>query len=368
MLKRVFCIVTSLTLFLIISFSPLCLSSHASKYENIPPYSEAKFSVPSAIYSHKYILLVANSSNQYELLLMDDYENETIGYIKVSTDINPLLTKILWTDYRIYPSGWVSSGSSFSGFNYSGNSFSGFVFDYYNSDKFPTYSGGNTYVILASNVDIYDYNGRLLQSGNYNTLMKYFDYNIVPSRIKDYTSASEPQTTTTSAVTTTPASSSGSSGDSETSKGILSKVKEIAENIANLPQNIASSIGNFFTDLKNSISSGLENLKDRLIDGIEYLFKPSDNNFTEIQEIFEDKFKFATQIIGFFKDFTDVRFLDKPPDTNITIYGQTISFINWDLYDRYKGFVDTIIISCSYYFYIRRLIKRLPGIIGGFHT
>lgn len=181
----------------------------------------------------------------------------------------------------------------------------------------------------------------------------------------------EVEPVTTSPPETTP----GSSGDDETSKGIFDtvknifgKLKDIADNISNLPQNIADKIVDFFIDLKNSISLCISNLKDNILSGLEYLFKPSDNNFTEIQEVFDDKFKFANQIIGFFKDFTNSSFLDKPPDTNITIYGKTISFMNWDLYDKYKSFVDAIIIACSYYFYIRRLIKRLPGIIGGFHT
>lgn len=371
MLKRVFCIVTSLTLFLIISFSPLCLSSHASKYENIPPYSEAKFSVPSAIYSHKYILLVANSSNQYELLLMDDYENETIGYIKVSTDINPLLTKILWTDYRIYPSGWVSSGSSFSGFNYSGNSFSGFVFDYYNSEKYPSYNGSSTYVILASNVDIYDYNGRLLQTGNYDTFLNYFDGNLDASKIKNYTSASEPQTTTTSAVTTTLSGDGGLSGgggshryEEENSKGIFDTLKEIFASIKD--------IGATVFDIPQHIDNLGTNFKQYLED----LFIPSDNNnFTKIETRIETKFGFISQIIKFLQDFNKIIWTDEPPDTKIDFssahhfdpnYDFEVNFINLELYNRYKPMVDALIIFFSYFFFIRRLLERLPGIIGGF--
>lgn len=387
MLKRTFCIVTSLTLFLIIAFSPLRLSSHASKYEHISPYSDFKFSVDTSSYFYPngfsdgqidfYLIVATADGSSFKFRLFTITDKKKYGVLKIQRDVLPSKTFLLKEDYGIHASSFVLPSSdgvvSFDTIK-SFSDISGLVFDYYNDEKYPSYNGSATYMILASNVDIYDYQGRLLQCGNYDTFLKYFDYNLDASKINDYTSASDPTATTTApAVTTSPSGSSGSSDETskgifDTVKNIFSKIREIGENIANLPQNIADKIGNFFTDLKNSVSLCISNLKDNILNGLEYLFKPSDNNFTEIQEIFDDKFKFASQITGFFKDFTEVRFLDKPPDTNITVYGQTVSFINWDLYDRYKGFVDTIIISCSYYFYIRRLIRRLPGIIGGFHT
>lgn len=170
-------------------------------------------------------------------------------------------------------------------------------------------------------------------------------------------------------------SDSGNSDNSETSRGILdtvrnmfSKLKEIADNIYNLPQNIANKIGDLVNSFKDFISNKIDDFKSSVRDGLEYLFKPSDNNFEEIKDVVEDKFKFVYQIIDFSNDLISANYLDEPPDTNITIYGQTVSFMNWELYDKYKVVIDTIIIVCSYYFYIRRLIKRLPGIIGGFHT
>lgn len=355
-------------MFFIIAFSPLCLSSNASKYEHIAPYSDFRFSA-DILYNADFYFIVAtpeNSSFRFRLFAIVDKKN--YGVLKIQTDVLPSKTSLLSSDYIIYSSSFVLPSSDIvifdeiKSFGSGSSSVVGLVFDYYNDEKYPVYNGSSTYAILASNVDIYNYNGLLLQSANYNTFMKYFDYNLDASRIKNYGSGSS------SGGTTFPDNPDDSSDQTEISNNILTNIKNIFSVIVDLPQKIAEEIGNFLTDLKNAFVSSIENLKNNIISGLEYLFKPSDNNFTEIQEIFEDKFKFATQIIGFFKDFTDVRLLDKPPDTNITIYGQTISFINWDFYDRYKGFIDTIIISCSYYFYIRRLIKRLPGIIGGFHT
>ncbi len=145
---------------------------------------------------------------------------------------------------------------------------------------------------------------------------------------------------------------------------MFGKLKEIADNISNLPHNIAISIGNFFTDIKNAISQSVQDFKDYLV----YLFVPSDNNFEECKKLIDDKFKFVHQALDYYKNFVNFTFSDKPPETYVTIYGETISFMNWDLYDKYKPVIDNIIVFCAWFLYIRRLVKRIPGIIGGFHT
>ncbi len=172
-------------------------------------------------------------------------------------------------------------------------------------------------------------------------------------------------------ATSPPETTPGSSGDDETSKGIFdtvknmfSKLKEIADNISNLPHNIAIKIGDFFTDIKNAISQSVQDFKDYLV----YLFVPSDNNFEECKKLIDDKFKFVHQALDYYKNFVNFTFSDKPPETYVTIYGETISFMNWDLYDKYKPVIDNIIVFCAWFLYIRRLVKRIPGIIGGFHT
>lgn len=166
-------------------------------------------------------------------------------------------------------------------------------------------------------------------------------------------------------------SSGGDSGDSETSRGILdtvknmfSKLKEIADNIYNLPQKISEIIGNFNTNIVNSIKGFFQDIKDYLV----YLFVPSDNNFEKCKEVIDDKFKFVHQAFDYYKNFFNFTFLDEPPETNVTIYGETVSFMNWDLYNKYKPVIDNIIVFCAWFFYIRRLVKRIPGIIGGFHA
>ncbi len=356
------------------------MPARASYYENKEPFSDLKFSFPNIedtdFYDYDYYLLLAmpvNSSAErykYCLFFVRDALNE--GILKFRTDADPFHTKISDLNYTVNRcKTWSYASNDFVSLDYSiyksNDIYYGFAFDNYNLDKFPVFDSKSVAFILASNVDIYDYNGRLLQLGNYQTFLKYFDYNLTPSKITDYTSSSVPTTTVpngsggslpSSSVTTT------SADQTEVSNNILTNIKNLLTELYNTPLKISENIGNFFTDLKNSIASAFDDFKSYL----EYLFIPSDNNFEECKVILEDKFKFIYQIYEYFETFMDFTFRDEPPTTNITIYGETVSFVNWDLYDDYKWLIDTIIIGCAYYFYIRRLIKRLPGIIGGFHT
>ncbi|MDE7225274.1 MAG: hypothetical protein K2N49_00170 [Ruminococcus sp.] len=126
------------------------------------------------------------------------------------------------------------------------------------------------------------------------------------------------------------------------------------------------------TALSNSILTNILNaitsIKNGFVEGIVYLFKPSDNLFNEIQEIIETKFSFVNQILDLGKSVITADFSESPPDFNITFYGKEISFIDWSVYNDYKPFADGIIICISYYFYIHKLIKRIPSIIGGFSS
>lgn len=160
----------------------------------------------------------------------------------------------------------------------------------------------------------------------------------------------------------------GYSGDDvETSKNILDNVKQILTNIANLPKNIANAIHNFFSDLLSGILTGLNNLKDGIIQGLKDLFIPSDNAFTDIKDIINEKFGFISQIKDMFSSIINATFTqsDEAPEFNITIYGQDLSIIDWSLFAPYRLIIHGIIIAVSYISFIMRLIKRIPKIIGG---
>jgi len=251
------------------------------------------------------------------------------------------------------------------------NPITGFVFDNYQSDMFPSYQGSSSnftsQMIIASNVDIYSYDGDLLQYGNYYTLIQYLGDYIDESRIKDY---SGHETAPGVVVEPSTGSSSGgtSSGDSqqlETSKGIWGTVKEILNKLAELVTGLITLPFDIAVALREVIVEALESLKNDILDGLKSLFVPSDNLFNDMRDLLETKFKFANQIIEFCFDLNDVVWLDKPPESNVTIYGVTVSFMNWEFYDDYKSIINTITVIVSYYWFFKKLMRRTPETIGG---
>ena len=106
-------------------------------------------------------------------------------------------------------------------------------------------------------------------------------------------------------------------------------------------------------------------------DLFEYLFIPTGNQFEDLQSKFDEKFAFIGQIkelVGnlFFTTSTYSTNGDYP-SLNITYMGTTVSIVDFSVFDQYRDLVHAIIIAVLYIAFILRLVKRLPGIIGGFH-
>lgn len=388
MLKKIFIVFTCLFLVL----SPV--KATASYYQDKDPFKDVFLSFSySKLYDFDYYFLVAqplsytDTDHYYlSLYLISDLSESKGAFKFCTTDQYPYNT-LLYTNYTLGSFSFKYSGEVFSSYALSsessfplgfynrgsslGNGVNGWCFDNYNLDKFPTYQGtSSNYTskfILASNVDVYNQNGDLLQYGNYYTLLQFFGGNLDASKIKDWSGHE-----TAPGVVVEPTTSGGASGDSqtnkdqlETSKGIWGTVKdvfnklvEIAGNIISLPFDIAIALGQILTDAFIS-------LKNDILDGIKSLFYPSDNLFNDMRDLLESKFKFVNQIIDLVIDFSTVVWVEEPPDSNITLYGVTVSFMNWELYDDYKKLINTITIIVSYYWFVKRLIRKTPKVIGG---
>lgn len=219
--------------------------------------------------------------------------------------------------------------------------------------------------VIASDVDI-KFNDEIVYKGNAGLLQSYFYENSLPYNevffserpVYDPNAGQE----------------GGGEFDTnydevqvETSKGILENVKNIITYIANLPSNIANNIKGFFEQLAERIESGLNSLKNGIIDGLKTLFIPSDNAFTDIQDIINEKFGFLSQIKEMLSSIINASFTlsEEAPKFNLTIYGTELSIIDWSLYAPYRPIVHGIIIAIAYIGFIMRLIKRIPKIIGG---
>lgn len=385
--------------FLFVSF--VSIPVNALVYENKDTFKDIRFipggsgvtAYPDTFYNYDYWLLTVtpysydNQTSFYAYLYLiadSSYENfgSVEGTLKFETGQYPYQNKLnsvssspsLDYEQSVYLRSTMTFSTAdcdFIVFNsptaFPSSYVSGFVFDNHCSDMFPAYKGSSSNftskMIIASNVDLYDYNGNLLQYGNYYTLLQYMGDYIDGSRIKDYSG----HETAPGVVVepTTDSSSGGTAGDNgtireqlETSKGILGAVKDIFNSIANLPQKIADAIIGFFTDLK-----------DGLLEGLKYLFIPSDNLFLDLIDLVKSKFNFIFQIIEFTDVLLNYDYSETPPDFKISFNTKWGNFdaqlIDLSVFETYRNFVRGIILATSWYFFIRKLRKRIPDVING---
>lgn len=369
------------------------LNSAAIDYVDRHSFDDVRFrfsgnSIPDTVYNYDYWILYVYPSSYsdtskycYGLYLIADNSYENFGSVEGSlyfyTDTYPYNTKLnavytgnpgpsldyeQSTEYPSVNSSFITSSDGVFSLRGWTNSFpssyvGGWVFDNYNFDKFPTYQGSSSNytskIVLASNVDIYNQYGQLLQYGNYYTLLQYFCGVLDSSKITDYSGHEiAPGVVVES---TTGSSSDGTSQEQlETSKGIFGTVKNIFDSLSELPSKIANAISGFFTTLK-----------DGIIDGLKFLFIPSENLFDNLKDKFFSKFGFISQLSSLVYDLRSITYDDKPPENKITLYGVTVNFVNWEFYDDYRELINNIIIIISYYIFFWNIRRRLPDIIGG---
>lgn len=121
--------------------------------------------------------------------------------------------------------------------------------------------------------------------------------------------------------------------------------------------------------VKDAIVGALTNLGQTVINGIksviEFLFVPSDNLFNDVEDMFKEKFGFVYQIISIGEDLKDIEFGTDTPHFSITLYGKTVDFIDFSLYDRYRTFIHNITLAIAYFGFIIWLLHQIPAIIGG---
>ena len=370
-MKRVTCIITAFLTFILISvnsFAVYALPETIPKF-NVQ-YNRYDYSYGSrAVYG--YIILYTPSTNHYttygiytdwlyrnsDYLTLSKYE-DTFYYLGeqnhlANTSYDVQFDAFVWD-------GYVDIAFLNSNCMYATNTT--YQQLKYSIDINNTY-GMNQIVASTVNIKIGD---EIVYYGSESYFFSLFEGYEAPMALSRDT-AVEPPPPTTEAPTIGEGDYEGDSA--ETSKNILDNVKQILTNIANLPKNIANAIYNFFSDLLSGIITGLINLKDGIIQGLKDLFIPSDNAFTDIKDIVNEKFGFISQIKELVSAFVNYSFADSdtPPEFNINYKGKEISIIDWSLYAPYRMTVHFIIIAISYLSFIIRLYKRLPGYIGGFY-
>ena len=115
----------------------------------------------------------------------------------------------------------------------------------------------------------------------------------------------------------------------------------------------------------NNMWDAIKNIPSKISDVIKDLFVPSEDTFDEFKNKFDEKFGFVGQIIDLGESFLSSVFGSTKPETNIILYGTSVTIIDWDIYDNYRIFIHGIIVLLAYLIFIPKLIKRLPSIIRG---
>lgn len=403
-----------LAFLVILSFPLQCLTSFAGSPGKLclhEPYDTIRFDsyVSSWNFKYDYYLLVTYHDfdastgevldDYYYLYCFNDYYGH--GKLYISTGSEPQYTRLyigehnennITTRYSIFNGSdacflfyllpytdKLSDNSSYCR-DWSANYFSDFRFDFLHNDTFPYYHSSEvngtlhkTTGILASNVDIYDYNGNLLQYGNYYTLLQYFNNMISPDLITDY-SGHETAAGVEATEPTEPTHDDDYIEDSvQVSNNILTNIKNIFKSLAELPQKIGDLILGGLTELGEFLQGCLESLGNSILEGLKFLFVPSDNLFIDIIDMIKSRFGFIDQIRELTDFLIHYDFDESPPDSSVQFknsdnlnWGRfTSQIMDWDLIEPYRHLIRNLVLAVSWYFFLRKLHKRIPDIING---
>lgn len=172
-------------------------------------------------------------------------------------------------------------------------------------------------------------------------------------------------------------------------EGLVSPFEILAQGIVNLSNFFSDILGfinptsdnfilkpiiDFFSNLISYVNPLSENfLGKKLIelfsDLLKYLFVPTQDQFSEINDKFNEKFGFFEQVkelvsnLFSYHDTSSYSLNNDYPSWDITYEGVTVSIIDFSLFDEYRGLVHSIIIGVMYISFLWRLYRRLPGVI-----
>jgi hypothetical protein len=125
--------------------------------------------------------------------------------------------------------------------------------------------------------------------------------------------------------------------------------------------------------LVSSIASLGQSIVNGLIDGLKTLFIPRTDYFSTKISILKDtlfaKMPFINQISVAMSEFIQIITYSSStkPVFSFTMYGKTMNIIDFSMFESYRLYIHGIILFFAYFYYIRRVIKSLPGLIGGFY-
>jgi len=164
---------------------------------------------------------------------------------------------------------------------------------------------------------------------------------------------------------------------------IISKIGDISSFLGGAINAVKDKIGEIGISLGTAYINQILSVKDAIvsigttiIDGVKGVFSwawiPSDTFFMDLYGgLYNDltaKFPILDQMKNMITDFYELisNASAVPPSFDIVYKGSTVSIIDLSMYDQYRSFIHGIILAIAYFLFGRKILKRLPGLIGGF--
>ncbi|MCL2018320.1 MAG: hypothetical protein FWG70_01055 [Oscillospiraceae bacterium] len=163
--------------------------------------------------------------------------------------------------------------------------------------------------------------------------------------------------------------------------GILGILQAIFNGIINLPTRIADAFKTAFQwivdtiigfrDVVTDFFKGFwEALKNLMLS----LFVPSEgvinNNFNLMKNQLYEKFPLIPQLSEFINNVIDVLFMNRNEDVPVFIinwHGNEMKIIDFTYFQQYRTYIHGFILVIAYFFYGRKLLRKIPKVLGGFH-
>jgi hypothetical protein len=166
------------------------------------------------------------------------------------------------------------------------------------------------------------------------------------------------------------------SGISDIISSVVSAIGNVVSSIAALPGAILSGIGSIIGGISSvlgSILSFLETLIESVTTLFLALFVPSEGfferSFGGLQTRFEAKIPILGQSKTVIDNFTAMAAdtTAAAPEFTVEMYGVKANLIDFSQFAPFMPTIHGIIIAVVYIAFIRKVIKKIPSIIGGFH-
>jgi len=164
-------------------------------------------------------------------------------------------------------------------------------------------------------------------------------------------------------------------GDILRKMGSIEVTNEAGTNIWDVLASLLESIGDLggalasaFASIVESIASLAVSIIEGVFDLLNTLFTPSPDHFGDFQEKVENQFSFyddvkneTTEVYGIFSGSGDA-----VPDTSFSFNGVSAQLIDLSGFEMFRPTLHIIVLGVAYASYFVTLLRRVPGIIGGF--